>query len=85
MNKLKETRFHQIEQMIAQNNKVYVTELASYFQVTPETIRRDLDELEKMKRISRFHGGATTYKKIEKEPIFEQKLNTNKQCEAKNC
>lgn len=79
MNKLKETRFQQIEKMIALQNRVYVTELANRFQVTPETIRRDLDELEKMKRVSRFHGGATAYKKIEKEPIFEQKLNTHKQ------
>ena len=78
MNKLKEMRFIEIEKMIASNKNVYVTDLAKYFHVTPETIRRDLGELEKKKRVSRFHGGATFYKKIEKEPMFNQKLNTNK-------
>jgi DeoR family fructose operon transcriptional repressor len=77
MKKLKELRFKDIQELLKVNKRVYVTDLAQYFRVSSETIRRDLDELESMKLVSRFHGGATVYKKVEKEPVFEQKLNTN--------
>jgi len=42
------------------NNKksIRVTELSEFFSVTEETIRRDLESLEKDKKIRRSHGGA---------------------------
>ena len=54
MKKLKELRFKDIQELLKVNKRVYVTDLAQYFRVSSETIRRDLDELESMKLVSRF-------------------------------
>lgn len=43
---------------IAQNKKVLVAELSKEFNVSEETIRRDLDKLEKDGMLTRTHGGA---------------------------
>lgn len=47
--------------------KITVRELAKNLKVTPETIRRDLDNLEGKRRLKRVHGGAVkiSYDKIE--------------------
>lgn len=47
-----------ISQQAAVQGRVSVTELAARFAVAPETIRRDLDVLERQGRIQRVHGGA---------------------------
>lgn len=39
---------------------VSVAQLAEHFEVTPETVRRDLKALEKLGRLSRVHGGAVS-------------------------
>ncbi|MFJ9465777.1 DeoR/GlpR family DNA-binding transcription regulator [Viridibacillus arvi] len=77
MSKVKHVRIQMIEELLKTNKKVFVKELSEYLRVSPETIRRDLDELAQMKLVNRFHGGATLYKKVEKEPVFEQKLQSN--------
>lgn len=41
------------------NGRVLVEELASRFSVTPQTIRRDLNDLCNAQVLSRIHGGAT--------------------------
>lgn len=45
--------------MLANNPKIKVEELADCFQVSPMTIRRDLQSLEDQKKLVRFYGGAT--------------------------
>ena len=40
------------------NGRVEVTELAEAFEVTPETVRRDLTALERTGMLRRVHGGA---------------------------
>jgi DeoR/GlpR family transcriptional regulator of sugar metabolism len=52
-------RRSQIEQMIIQNKSVLVLELAKKFDVTAETIRGDLEKLEKQGVLVRTYGGAT--------------------------
>lgn len=47
-----------IGQLIAQRGAGTVTELAEYFQVSGSTIRRDLEQLEKIGSVQRTHGGA---------------------------
>ncbi|MGX9133323.1 DeoR family transcriptional regulator [Rummeliibacillus sp. JY-2-4R] len=69
MNNFKEARHQYILDLIKVNKRVYVAEIANHFRVSPETIRRDLHELEMMQRVSRFHGGAVAYKK---KPIFNK-------------
>lgn len=47
-----------IEQLIAVEGRVVVVDLARRFEVTTETVRRDLDQLEIVGAIRRVHGGA---------------------------
>ncbi|WP_177173450.1 DeoR/GlpR family DNA-binding transcription regulator [Propionispora vibrioides] len=59
-------RRQKIMECLKQNNKVYVNELSKLFQVTEETIRRDLEKLENEGLLYRSHGGA-----VLKDPIIE--------------
>lgn len=52
-------RRNKIEQMITENKSVLVVELAKQFDVTSETIRGDLEKLEKQGVLVRTYGGAT--------------------------
>jgi DeoR family transcriptional regulator, glycerol-3-phosphate regulon repressor len=49
----------EIMALARQNGRVDVDELALHFTVTPQTIRKDLNELCDRKLLSRQHGGAT--------------------------
>ena len=51
-------RRQEIATLIEERGRGDVTELASRFGVTPETIRRDLTELEGRRFLRRVHGGA---------------------------
>lgn len=51
-------RQEQIELLLATQGRVSVVELADRFEVTTETIRRDLDHLESVGALRRVHGGA---------------------------
>ena len=55
-----------------------MSKLATKFTVTPETIRRDLTELEEQHLLTRVHGGAVNYIQLEKEPEFMRKLDIHK-------
>ncbi|MEG0472598.1 MAG: DeoR/GlpR family DNA-binding transcription regulator [Solibacillus sp.] len=75
MKTAKEQRLELIEQMVHQEMKVSVRALAKQLNLTPETIRKDLKELEAMKRVTRYHGGARVYEPTYKEPKFILKMN----------
>lgn len=51
-------RQESIRELLKQNGSVTTTELVEYFEVSTETIRRDLQELEKQRLLQRVHGGA---------------------------
>ncbi|WP_425324173.1 DeoR/GlpR family DNA-binding transcription regulator [Klebsiella pneumoniae] len=51
-------RIQAIKQMVANDKKVVVSHLSSIFQVTEETIRRDLEKLEDEGFLTRTYGGA---------------------------
>ena len=51
-------RIQAIKQMVANDKKVVVSNLSSIFQVTEETIRRDLEKLEDEGVLTRTYGGA---------------------------
>lgn len=51
-------RQESICELLKQNGSVTTTELVEYFEVSTETIRRDLQELEKQRLLQRVHGGA---------------------------
>lgn len=78
MNGLKEERQRLIIQWVNKEKRVSVAKLATTFAVTPETIRRDLTELEEQEQLSRVHGGAVVFRKLEKEQAFLRKLDIHR-------
>lgn len=52
------TRHHSILDLARHHGKVSVEDLAQRFEVTPQTIRKDLNELCDRKLLARVHGGA---------------------------
>jgi DeoR family fructose operon transcriptional repressor len=71
----KDERHHFILKRLETHEKVLVTELARVQKVTPETIRRDLAELESNGKLTRVHGGAVPYTTAEKEMVYEKKMS----------
>ncbi|WP_130859366.1 DeoR/GlpR family DNA-binding transcription regulator [Gracilibacillus phocaeensis] len=61
-------RQQRLLEMVNQRKSVRVTELAKHFSVTDETIRRDLEKLEKEKKLARSHGGAVSITPAHQEP-----------------
>ncbi|MGN6467149.1 MAG: DeoR/GlpR family DNA-binding transcription regulator [Rhizobiaceae bacterium] len=52
------SRHSEILQMAKEHGRVLVETLASHFNVTPQTIRKDLNELCEQHLLTRIHGGA---------------------------
>ncbi|GGK55312.1 DeoR/GlpR family transcriptional regulator [Amphritea balenae] len=48
----------QIMELVQQKGFVSIDELVNHFKVTPQTIRRDLNQLAEAKKLRRHHGGA---------------------------
>lgn len=57
-----EERKRSIIAMLGEHGKVNVSELSRHFEVSTETIRRDLDELEKDNKLKKVYGGAVKHK-----------------------
>lgn len=54
-------RHEEILSIVRNKRKTTVEELAAYFSVTPQTIRKNLNELSRKRLIQRTHGGAIPY------------------------
>lgn len=69
-------RYEKIVSVVNQRGAVRVSELSELFQVTEETIRRDLDRLEQAGRLTRSHGGAVSNKDDQQPeiPYFEREI-----------
>ncbi len=70
-------RKSRVIQYLEQNGKAGVTELATLLNVVPETIRRDLRELEKQGVLTRTHGGALLKNKKEADFPYEIRAMKN--------
>ncbi|CAM2916394.1 DeoR/GlpR family DNA-binding transcription regulator [Paenibacillus sediminis] len=77
MSVLSTERQEYILEQLEKEDRILVANLAKSLGVTPETIRRDLDILEKEKKLKRVHGGAVKYHQTNNEPHFEKKMNLN--------
>lgn len=55
-------RYEKIVSLVNERGSIRVSELSELCQVTEETIRRDLDRLERAGRLQRSHGGAVNVK-----------------------
>lgn len=68
-------RRNKIEELIQKNKSVLVPELAKLFDVTTETIRGDLEKLEKQGVLVRTYGGATLVEGSESDiPVSDREV-----------
>lgn len=72
-----EQRKKMILNKLVSEEKLYVPELAEVLNVSSETIRRDLNQLEKEGKLKKVYGGAILTNSDTLEPSFEQKTNIN--------
>lgn len=63
-------RLEQMKQYIHEKGKVTVSELSKQWNITEETVRRDLDKLEADGILTRIHGGAIWNESIRHEGIY---------------
>lgn len=73
-------RHEKIIQLIRENGFMPIDELARVLDVTPQTIRRDINQLCEENVLRRYHGGAALGSSIENEDYFSRKnkLQTEK-------
>ncbi|OKP83049.1 DeoR/GlpR family DNA-binding transcription regulator [Paenibacillus sp. P32E] len=67
-----EERKETIMTLLNERGKVIANELSLLFEVSTETIRRDLDELEKENKLKKVYGGAVKFKVEVEPPLLER-------------
>ena len=72
---LVDNRRNKVLQSLKNNGFVKVQELAEELQVSPLTIRRDLQYLEDQKKLERFYGGATVTDRVTEINTEEDEIN----------
>jgi len=63
-------RQNKVVALTLEHGRVEVAELATRFDVTTETIRRDLSELQEQRLLRRVHGGAVAWETDQFEPLL---------------
>jgi DeoR family glycerol-3-phosphate regulon repressor len=72
---MKQTERHaRIIEIVNSSGFATIEELATKFDVTPQTIRRDLKELDNEQKIQRFHGGAGLSSTVLNTPYSNRKV-----------
>lgn len=71
---LKEHRIKEIENYVINNNSVSIDKLCSMFDVSKNTIRRDISELEKKGTIKKVYGGITLNNSMTTIPFQEREI-----------
>lgn len=74
---LSKQRQIEITECILKEGKAYVTNLANTYNVSTETIRRDLNEICKNEKIKKVHGGAISISRPFREESYEKRLSNN--------
>lgn len=70
-------RQKRILEMLATDGAVWVSRLSDEMEVTEETIRRDLEKLEKQEMLVRTHGGAISVNESNHEMSLEKRKHLN--------
>src|ERR1022692_3409799 len=68
-------RWHDLRALIRESGIIRVEDLCRRLKVSAATVRRDLDELERVGAIRRVHGGAVSVESRLDEPVFEDKTS----------
>ncbi len=66
-------RLKEIEKILNERESVIISTLSKQFNVSEETIRRDLDKLEKTKVLKRVRGGAYLQSETDKQVPLENR------------
>ena len=74
MSKKKDARQVLIRQIINEEGKIKVVDLAKRLNITPETLRTDLNEMEQQSLIVREHGYARINNSLNEIPVFMREL-----------
>ncbi len=69
-------RHQEIIELIKAQGQVNTEDLVERFNVSPQTIRRDLNELAELDKIKRNHGGATIATSSENSPYQTRKISS---------
>lgn len=72
-------RRHKIMEMLENRPSVTVSELMTLFEVSIETVRRDLEYLEKKQALKRVHGGAVSNQKMKGIATLEERMSENRE------
>ena len=78
---MKVARLDAMEQYILQNEKVTIRQLQKHFDVSINTLRRDLDELEQRGHVNKVYGGAAARALSSLTPMpkrFQQNVQNNR-------
>lgn len=75
--KLQHRRQHEIHALAITHGAVDVADLARRFEVTTETIRRDLSDLQGRRLLRRVHGGAVALESARHEPNVDARDRVN--------
>lgn len=67
-------RHEQIVELVTAKGFVSVEDLAGHFDVTPQTMRRDINTLATENRVRRFHGGASAAPSTQNTEYAQRKL-----------
>ena len=68
-------RWDRLRGLLRQNHVVRVEDLCRALNVSPATVRRDLEELEERGEVTRVHGGAVTIESRLDEQLFDDKAS----------
>lgn len=71
---MQDQRHESILVLIKERGSVTIEELVEHFNVTPQTIRRDLSHLSDVRKLNRHHGGASRISSIENTSYNTRKI-----------
>ncbi len=68
-------RWNDLRALIRESGVIRVEDICRRLKVSAATVRRDLDQLERLGAIQRVHGGAVSVESRLEEPLFEDKTS----------
>lgn len=72
---MKQTQRHDsIVNLVRRQRYISTEELVNHFKVSPQTIRRDLNDLAEQNKIQRYHGGAALFSSSENSAWHDRKM-----------
>lgn len=88
MSKRKDERQFKVRQLLQEHPKIKISDLSDYFQISSETIRKDIIELENSKIIKKEHGYALLLEEPDEMPISlrnQEYIEEKKQIMKQTC